>query len=251
VGHNSKKLNVVIHDGREEPVDLKRMMEFEHHSIIGRFFKGREFDASILFEQLGPWAIDFMNVHGWAKEIPDIDSRSARLFTVWIEDAEAKEVIGMVHGFYLLLPFTLSSTTIREYYLLQEDVSYYPLAIIYSIRTIIQDENQLDLLLDRIREGIASTWKKVRLNVIDHLPKGSDLWKRYVFSFNDIIHFTFLCPSIDREVIDALQRNDYRISGVLQLLASPTPSYDEATIAHHLRTARKIVNEVDIIQNQK
>jgi hypothetical protein len=46
-------------------------------------------------------------------------------------------------------------------------------------------------------------------------------------------------------MIDALQRNNYRISGVMQLLSSSAPSYDEATIKHHLRLSQKVIKEVE------
>ncbi|MFX0212433.1 MAG: hypothetical protein ACFFDT_41045, partial [Candidatus Hodarchaeota archaeon] len=107
------------------------------------------------------------------------------------------------------------------------------------------EEHKLEFLLEQMRKGISSNWKEVRKKTIKRLSKGSDLWKRYVFSFEEVIHFTFLCPSIDREMIDTLQRNNYRISGVMQLLSSSAPSYDEATIKHHLLSSQKMLKEVE------
>ncbi|UCG04123.1 MAG: hypothetical protein JSW11_09070 [Candidatus Heimdallarchaeota archaeon] len=251
MGNNSKKLSIIIHDGREEPVELERMIVFEKNAYERFYEPSREYNTTRQIEKLGPVLIDFTNIHSWAKDIPDIDPRSARLFSVWFEEAKTHEIIGIAHGFFLLLPFILSSATPHEYHSFQRNVPYYPIAIIYSVRTTIRNERYLDLFLDRLREGISSNWKKTRTNVINRLPKGSDLWKRYVLSFENIIHFTFLCPSIDREIIDALERNDYRITSVLQLLASPTPSHDEATITHHLHTAREILKEVNTSKNQK
>ncbi len=245
MGNSFEKLNIIIHDGREEPVELERMMEFEKYAYERFYEPGREYDTTRQIEKLGPVLIDFTNVHSWAKDIPDIDPRSARLFSIWFEDGKTDEIIGIAHGFFLLLPFLISSTTPYEYYSFQENVPYFPIAIIYSVRTTIQNERQFDLFFDRLREGISSNWKKTRTSVINRLPNGSDLWKRYVLSFENIIHFSFLCPSIDREIIDALERNEYRITSVFQVLASPSPSYDEATIAHHLHTARKILKEVN------
>ncbi len=238
-------LNVIIHNGRKNALEVDRLNEFDLKSVSEKFFPTRDIDSSSLFEQFGDWGVDFTNVHGWAEEIPDIDPRSARLFTIWAEEKTTGDVLGLVRGFFILMPFTLSPTTIREYYSFQEDMIYYPMAIVSSLRTMITEEHKLDFLLDQMRKGISSNWKKVRKNTIEHLSQGSDLWKRYVFSFEDVIHFTFLCPSIDREMIDTLQRNDYRISGVMQLLSSPSPSYDKATIKHHLRSSQKILKEAE------
>ena len=245
VRKSDQVLNVIIHNGRHNALDVEQILEFDINSLTEKYFPTRDIDSSILFEQFGDWCVDFTNVHGWAEEIPDIDPRSARLFTIWAEDEDTGDVLGLARGFFVLMPFTFSPTTMKEYYLLQEDMPYYPNAIISSFRTMIKEENELDFLLDQMRKGISSNWKEVRKNTIKHLSKGSDLWKRYVFSFQDVIHFTFLCPSIDREMIDALQRNNYHISGVMQLLSSSSPSYDEATIKHHLRSSQKILKEVE------
>jgi len=245
VRKNDQVLNVIIHNGRQNALDGERLMEFDIKCVLGRFFPTRDIDFSSLFEQFGDWAIDFTNLQGWAEEIPDIDPRSARLFTIWAEDENTGDVLGVMRGFFVLVPFTLSPTTLKEYFLLQEDMTYYPMAIISSFRTRIHEEHKLDFLLDQMRKGISSNWKEVRKSTIKHLSKGSDLWKRYVFAFEDVIHFTFLCPSIDREMIDTLQRNNYRISGVMQLLSSSSPSYDEATIKYHLHSAQKVLKEVE------
>ncbi|MFX0122142.1 MAG: hypothetical protein ACFFAE_00760 [Candidatus Hodarchaeota archaeon] len=242
---NDQILNVIIHNGRQKPLDVERMVEFDIKSIKEKFFPTRDIDSSTLFEQFGDWGVDFTNVHGWAEEIPDIDPRSARLFTIWAEDVNTGDVLGITRGFFILMPFTLSLPTMREYYSFQEEMTYYPMAIISSLRTTIKEERKLDFLLGKMREEISSNWKEVRKNTIKHLSQGSDLWKRYVFSFKEVIHFTFLCPSIDREMIDTLQRNNYHISGVMQLLSSSAPSYDEATIKHHLLSSQKVLKEVE------
>ncbi len=241
---NDQTLNLIIHDGRQNALDVDRLKDFDLKSVSEKFFPTRDIDSSSLFEQFGDWCVDFTNVHGWAEEIPDIDPRSARLFTIWAEDENTQEVLGLARGFFILMPFTLSPTTIREYYSPQEDMTFYPMAIISSLRTRIKEEKKLDFLLDQMRKKISSNWKELRSNTIKLLSKGSDLWKRYVFSFEEVIHFTILCPSIDREMIDTLQRNNYRISGVMQLLSSSSPSYDEATIKHHLRSSQKLLKEV-------
>ncbi len=237
--------NIKIYNGRKKPIDVERMTELENIGIVEKFFSGRGIELASVFEQLGPWACDFTNIHIWSKEIPDIDERSSRLFSLWAEDTNTRKVLGIVHGYFMVVPFALTPSSIRDYYTLQEDTPYYPMAIVTSFRTIIQEENKMDSFLDKMRDAISQNWMEIREKTIARLPKGSELWKRYIFSFDNIIHYTFLCPSIDRELIDALQRNGYRISGVMQLLASPSPSYDEATFAHHIRGAKKMISESD------
>ena len=65
----------------------------------------------------------------------------------------------------------------------------------------------------------------------------------YEDCFDKIIHFSFLCSSKDRELIDSLRQKDYRTTGVMQLMSSPTGSYDQAMIKSHLKAAKKIVEE--------
>ncbi len=240
--------NIKIYDGRKKPIDVERMIELENISVIENLFSGRAIELATWFEKLGPWPIDFTNIHVWSKEIPDIDDRSARLFSLWAEDTDTNRVLGLVHGYFMVMPFIVSPSSIKDYYALQEDVPYYPMAIVKSFRTIIQEKNKLDWFLDQMRGAISQNWKEIREKTIARLPKGSELWKRYIFSFDNIIHYTFLCPSIDRELIDALERNDYRISGVMQLLASQTPAYDEATLTHHIRGAKKMISESDSVR---
>jgi hypothetical protein len=237
--------NIKIYDGRKKPIDMGRMTELENNCVIERLFSGRALEIAAIFEQLGPWIIDFTNIHVSSKEIPDIDDRSARLFSLWAEDTDTKKLLGLVNGFFMVMPFIISQPSVRDYYTLQEDIPYYPMAVVTSFRTIIQEETKLDWFLDQMRGAISQNWKEVREKTIARLPKGSELWKRYILSLDSIIHYTFLCPSIDRELIDALQRNDYRISGVMQLLASPSPAYDKATLAHHIREAKKMISETD------
>jgi hypothetical protein len=45
------------------------------------------------------------------------------------------------------------------------------------------------------------------------------------------------------ELIDSLQRNNYRITGIMQLLTSPSPSYNEASVKHHILAAKKQLKE--------
>ena len=243
LGQDSQTFSIKIHNGRKNTIGVEKITEFDQESIFGRFYRSRSFDTVNIFEQLGDWSVDFTNVHDWAKEIPDIDPRSARVFTFWAENLQTGKIVAIVRGFYIIMPFTLDKTSIYDYYALSDDTPYYPMAIISSIRTPITDEKQIDELLDRLRKAISLNWEEVRKFTIKKLPKDSKLWKRYVFSFPDVIHFTIVCPSADREIIDALNRQDYRMTGLMQIFSSPSPSYDEATIRHHLRSAQEIIDD--------
>ncbi|MFX0113050.1 MAG: hypothetical protein ACFFB3_00730 [Candidatus Hodarchaeota archaeon] len=243
---SNRKILIQFHDGREKAIDVYRMIEFENKSLHDRLFKGHEeIRAKTILEELGPCVIDFANIHGWSEDIPDIHPRSARLFTIWGENSETGEVIGVVRGFFVLPPFTTTRISTKDYYMQRERVPYYPLACISSFRTILQEKEALNEFLNQLLEEISANWQNLRNDAISRLKRGSDLWKRYVLSFDQIIHFSFLCPSIDREVIEALKRKDFRITGVMQLLAATSPFYDQAAISHHLRTVHEILDEVE------
>ncbi len=241
----SRKIAFKFYNGQENAIEVKRMTDFEVKSTRDRLFEGRSIDSPALVEELGPCVIDFSNVHGWSEDIPDIHPHSTRLFTIWGEDNETGKIAGIAHGFTLLVPFTTSRTSLAEYYSHRERVPYYPKAIIYSFRTAIQEREALDEFLSQLFETISANWREVRNKTITRLQPGSDLWKRFVFSFDQIIHFSFLCPSIDRAVIDTLKGKGYRITAVMQLLASSTPFYDQAAIDYHLRTAQQIIEEFE------
>ncbi|MHA2233491.1 MAG: hypothetical protein ACXAB4_13495 [Candidatus Hodarchaeales archaeon] len=216
-----------FYNGRTHSIDKKRLFEFEVKALLDRYYSGRDIDAATLLEDLGPLALDFTNVHYWSKEIPDIDRRSARLFTMWAEDEKTKEVIAIFRGFYVLLPFKWRKKDLENYYFCQESVPYYPVVVISAFRTSVRDEEQIDALLDRVKKEIELNWRELRQAIIKALDNQTDLQQRYILCFDQIIHYSFLCPSIDRELIDALRRKDYRTTGVMQLLASPSASYDE------------------------
>lgn len=235
--------NFQFHDGLKESIDVKRMTEFDVNSILNQLYEHRDVDSSELLEELGPWALDFSNVFGWSENIPDVDPQSARLFQIWAEDEKSKSVIGTIKGYFTLVPFTFSSSTLKDYYMLQAEVPFYPMAIVTSLRTTIKEIEPLDDFLQKILNEVSQTWMKRRAEVISNLESGSELWKRYLYSFEQIIHFTIMCPSIHRIIIDALKRMDYRITGVMQLLASSSPFYDKATIDHHIRKVKAILEK--------
>ena len=117
----------------------------------------------------------------------------------------------------------------------------FTVAVISSFRTTIKEEIQILKILDRVTSEIELNWRTLRQRVIENLSPGSDLWKRYVLCFDRIIHFSILCPSIDRELIDALRMKNYRTTGVFQLLASPATAYDQAMVNSHLTEAKKLI----------
>lgn len=154
------------------------------------------------------------------------------------------EIVVTVRGFYILIPFQWGKETIQDYYFLSEDIPYYPFAVIESFLTILSDEQHLINLIERVNEEIQKNWQDLRQRIIKTTEK-TDIWKRYVLSFENIIHYSFLCPAFDRELVEALRKKEYWITGVLQMLASPTPSYDKAAFKTHLNRAKKIIKEAE------
>jgi hypothetical protein len=218
------------------------MIKFEERSLIDRFYSGRDISTETVVEELGPIVLHYSNVQPWAEEIPDIDRRSARIFSIWAEDNKTKEIITSVKGFYILIPLQWGKETIQEYYSFSENVPYYPMGVISSFLTVIKEEDQLTDLITCVKKELQKNWQELRQRKIDTLKK-TNLWKRYVLSFDSIIHFSFLCATFDRELVKALRKDDYRITGTLQMLASPTPSYDDAMIASHLNGAKKVLEK--------
>lgn len=231
-----------FYDGRLRPIDSQRLMQFELDSIVDKYYLNREIDAAGVIDDIGPIHIDFTNIQRWSKEIPDIDPRSARLFTLWAEFPKTNQVAVILRGFYTLIPFKFGEEALKKYYY-EHDTPCYPMAIISSFRTIFDEKDLICDLLDRVKSELGIDWKKRRQQVIKSLPHKSELWKRYVLAFDKIIYYSFLCPSIDRTLIEALKRKNFRITGVMQLLASPTPSYNEVMIRSHLSEAKKLLQE--------
>ena len=139
--------------------------------------------------------------------------------------------------------FPWGKSQLSEYFGLADDSPYYPIAVITALRTALYEDNQLSVLLDRIKKEIELNWRELRQQIINNLDKNDELWKRYVYWFDQIIHISFLCSTKDRELIDSLRQKDYRTTGVMQLMSSPTGSYDQAMIKSHLKAAKKIVEE--------
>ncbi|MHA2295883.1 MAG: hypothetical protein ACXAEU_07155 [Candidatus Hodarchaeales archaeon] len=233
-----------FHDGRAHSIDKERLSAFEMRALSERYYSGQYTDTISVLEDLGPLSLLYSNVQPWSEEIPDIDSRSARLFTIWAEDMKTKDVVTIIRGFYVLTPFKWGKETILDYYFLREDVPFYPIAIVSSFLTIFNDKQQLIDLVDSIKNEIQKNWHELRIRIINTLDK-TDLWKRYVLSFDKIIYFSFMCSSFDRELVEAFRDQNYRITGVLQMLASPTPSYDNAMISTHLEEAKKTIEDAE------
>ena len=233
-----------FYNGRTHSIDQKRLAEFETRAIINRYYHGEEINVATLIEELGPINLDFTNIHPWSDQIPDIDKRSARLFTLWAED-DNKDVVIILRGFYAILSVTWGKNQLLDYFSVTENVPYYPMVVVSALRTIIHDRLQLSALLDRTKDEIELNWRELRLQVINNLDKNDDLWKRYVFCIEKIIYYSFLCSSMDRELIDSLRRIGYRTTGVMQLMSSPTMSYDKVMIDSHLKEAKKLMKKLD------
>ncbi|MHA2363817.1 MAG: hypothetical protein ACXAC7_07650 [Candidatus Hodarchaeales archaeon] len=240
----NKLLNrLKFYNGRVHSIEKERFVEFEIASILDRYYSGLNIDSVILLEDLGPFALDFTNVYQWSKEIQDIDKKSARLFTIWAEDKETREIVVLVKGYFVLVPFKLTKLSLKEYHMVDDQYPFYPLALFTSFRTTIKEEVSFDDLIDLILHEVDNFWGNLRNELINSLDKKSDLWKRFVLSFENIIHHSFLCPSIDRELIEALKRKNCRITGVMQILASSTPSYDEVTVKSHIKEAQHLLKQ--------
>ncbi|MFW9779519.1 MAG: hypothetical protein ACFFE8_11745 [Candidatus Heimdallarchaeota archaeon] len=244
-----KTAQIQFHNGREEAIDTKRRQEFDRR-IIRKFFPNRQIEATDLFDRFGDWMMDYTNIHAEKKDegLSDINEESVRIFTLWAENIDTREILCIVRGFFQLGWFDYSSLLdsslrIEWEYPDSELGPSYPWAIISSMRTILIEEQNLRILIQKMKAEINQTWKKIRNSVIDRLKKGSLRRKLYVLSFNEVVHYTIICPSMDREIIEVLLDTDFLISGFMQILTSKAPAYDEATIRHHLNSSKKILEE--------
>ncbi|MHA2098952.1 MAG: hypothetical protein ACW99A_09710 [Candidatus Kariarchaeaceae archaeon] len=230
-----------FHDGRKYKITSEKMYAFDNTSIFDRYYPDKTKEAYEVFEDLGGFALDFTNLFEGFEEIPDINDKSSRLFTLWAEDEEKNEVVLILRGIFVLTPYNFSSQKAKNYYLgKDEDDLYYPTAVLTVFRTTYVDIDQLEMLINRSLIEIEAQWKMLRDKAIDNLPSNTRLWRRYVNSIDKLIHFTFQIPSIDREILDTLKRKNYRITNFMMLLASTTPSYDSATLEYHIKETQKL-----------
>ncbi|MFX0122971.1 MAG: hypothetical protein ACFFAE_04980 [Candidatus Hodarchaeota archaeon] len=239
---NSSKINQLrFYDGRKHPIETERLLKFEIQSVIDRFYYDRVVDAITVIDDFGSIHLDYSNIQLWSKEIPDIDERSARLFIIWAEEEKSKNVVLILRGFFILVPFKFGKEALKGYHYDYQSPCY-PMAIVTSFRTTITNIAELSELIDRVKQRIELNWRNIRQQVIDTLDK-TELWERYVLSLEKLTYFSFLCPSTDRELIEALKRQNYRTTGFLRILASPTPSYDEIMIKSHVSEAKKLIEK--------
>ncbi|MHA2155577.1 MAG: hypothetical protein ACXABU_09600 [Candidatus Hodarchaeales archaeon] len=231
--------NLQFHDGRKTPISKERLVRFDIRSVVDRYYQTQTLDASAVISDLGPVHIDFTNIQDWAKEIPDIDKRSARVFILWADDPETKEVVVLLRGFFILVPFQFGIEQLKEYHF-QHDTPCQPMAIISSFRTISDDVEVLVELVERVETEINKHWRETRERLIDTLEK-TFLWERYVYSLETVSYIPYLCPSFDRELLAALKQKKFSSTGVLQIMASPTASYNQISIQSHLEEAKGII----------
>jgi hypothetical protein len=231
--------NLQFHNGRKTPIPQERLVQFDIHSVVDRYYQTQTMDASAVISDLGPVHIDFTNIQDWADEIPDIDKRSARVFILWADDPVTKKVILLLRGFFILVPFQFGMEQLKDYHF-QHDTPCQPMAIISSFRTIVDDVEVLVELVERVEKELNNHWKETRKRLIDTLEK-TFLWERYVYSLESVAYITYLCPSIDREMLAALKRKNFSSTGVLQVMASPTSSYNQISLRSHLKEAQGII----------
>ena len=231
--------NLQFHDGRKTSISQERLVQFDIRSVVDRFYQTQTIDASAVISDLGPIHIDYTNIQDWAGEIPDIDKRSARVFILWADNPETKEVFLLLRGYFILVPFQFGIEQLKEYHF-QHDTPCQPMAIISSFRTTFDDVEVLVELVDRVENELNNHWRETRKNLIDTLEK-TFLWERYVYSLETISYISYLCPSIDRELLAALKRKNFSPTGVLQVMASPTGSYDQLSLESHLKEAKGII----------
>ena len=231
--------NLQFYDGRQNPIQRERLIKFEMKSVIDRYYQTKSVDAATVIADLGPIHLDFTNIQSWANDIPDIDPKSARLFTLWAEDIESKEIVVIIRGFYILVPFGFSQDELEIYHD-DKNAPCYPIAIISAFRIIYSNIELLIELVDRIKKELTLNWKQVRKNVINSIEK-TKIWERYVYSLEEIIYFSIVCPSIDRELITALNQKGFRRTNVLQIMVSPEEKYDQIFLQSHLEEAKEII----------
>lgn len=247
-----KRTQIQFHDGREEAIDTKRRQDFDRKVFFERFFPNKQIDPTSIYDRFGDWMLDYTNVHAEKKKegLLDINEDSVRIFTLWAENIDTGDILCTLRGFIHLGSFGFDSSwyddiLIRDWEYSDSDLSEYryPWAIVSSFRTILKEEQDLHIIIQKVKIEINQYWKKIRKRTINRFEKGTPRWKYYVLSHDEVIHYTIVCPSIDREVIEVLLDTDFSIADFMQILVSKTPAYDEATIRHHLNTAKKILDE--------
>ena len=63
----------------------------------------------------------------------------ARLFTIWAEDINTKEVMAIVKGHIILHPFESTKDNTDDYYFGKTDAPYYPKVLITTFRIVLSD----------------------------------------------------------------------------------------------------------------
>lgn len=235
-----------FYDGLEQKIDINRLIDFDNRQSE-RYFTDVSIEVSKLFEDLGPYILDYTNLQPWTEENPDISEKSTRVFTLWAEEIDTKKICLILRGFFALSPFSLGAST--YYNISEKNTSFYPLAILSNFRTNYTDSAKIDSLIDQAMKEINTHWKKLRMKTIERLTTGSDLWHRYNYTIDKIIHFTIQCPSMDRELTESLRRKGYRTTGVMQLLSSPVEEYSKASLDEHIRKAQEYIKSTHEVED--
>ncbi|MHA1966182.1 MAG: hypothetical protein ACW964_00145 [Candidatus Hodarchaeales archaeon] len=236
----------VFYDGQIQPIDKKRMSKFDKIAFHDRYYPDQNIITNELINELGAFAIDFTNIHSWSHELPDIDDRSARLFTIWAEDINTKEVIAIVKGHIILHPFAFdpSEDHIEDYYFGKTDAPYYPKVLITTFRIVLTEAKKLDDFIAQLSDVIEIKWQSIRERVISS-SVNKKIRKRFILSFKKIIYYSYIIPSVEQDLIKALKRKDYLLTGISQHLSSKSVSYNEALVAHHINDAKKLISQME------
>ena len=234
------KSDFKFYDGSQNFIDNKRSIIFEKKAVMEKFFNKENIIAKDLIENLGPFQFDFANMMQWSTDIPDIHPNSARLFCLWAEDINTKEVMCIIRGCIFLVSFDWSLSSLNDYYDLKDhDTTYYPYVVISSFRNIFTTNDEIETLVLASKQAIQNHWKVLRQKVINQLPKDTDLWLRYQKSGEEIITISILFPSFDLKLNNVLKNLNFKTSSVFQLATSSTETFDKASLEDHFSKVKK------------
>lgn len=232
---------IKFHDSREKSIDQARMIKFEEE-YFNKIIVGDITNSPRIMADIGAIMVDFMETMEWGESLPDIHPKSSRLFSFWGEDTKTKKVVVIVRGTIMLVPFT-HGTTEGYYADRSEKFSYYPVAIVNSIKPLYKDLDKLENLLDLIYIQINMQWSKLKKTAISNLSGNGLLLKRFNSSVDRVLQYSFICPKEDRELEKALRLKNYQITSILEVLTSPDPSYDKVELDHHIQRSLEIIDE--------
>ena len=129
----------------------------------------------------------------------------------------------------------------EDYYFGKTDASYYPKVLITTFKIVLTEAKKLDDFITYLSDVIEIKWQSIRERVISS-SVNKDIRKRFILSFKKIIYYSYIIPSVEQDLIKALKRRDYLITGVSQILSSKSVSYDEAVVDNHINESKKLIS---------